>query len=62
MGKNKHTRALIAGQLRTLMRHQRKIEQEVAKPSPDLGQIRSWEREIDNAREMVRKLEERLRR
>jgi len=60
MGKNKHTRTLIAGQLRTIMRHQRKIEEEIAKPSPNLDHIRGWEREIDNARRMVRKLEERL--
>jgi hypothetical protein len=60
MGKNKHIRTLIAGQLRTITRHQRKIEEEVAKPSPNVGHIRGWEREIDNARRKVRKLEERL--
>jgi ubiquinone biosynthesis protein UbiJ len=60
MGRNKHIRTLIAGQLRTITRHQRKIAEEIAKPSPNVGYIRSWEREIDNAREKVRKLEERL--
>ena len=60
MGKNKRIRTLIAGQLRTITRHQRKIEEEITKPSPNVGSIRSWEREIDNARKKVRKLEERL--
>jgi hypothetical protein len=60
MGKNKDTRTLIAGQLRTIARHQRKTEEEIAKPLPNVNHIRSWEREIDTARKKVRKLEERL--
>jgi hypothetical protein len=34
MGKNKHIRKVIAGQLRTIARHQRKIEEEIANPPP----------------------------
>jgi hypothetical protein len=60
MGKNKHIRMVIAGQLRTIARHQRKIEEEIAKSSPNAGRVQKWESEIDIARKKVRKLEERL--
>ena len=62
MGKNKHTRILIAGQLRTVTRHQAKIEAELRKPNPNLESIKGWEKEIDIARSKVRKLEQRLER
>lgn len=57
MGKNKQLRKRIAGQLRVIRAHQEKIDAELRKPSPDLGYIRKWEREIDIARKNVRKLE-----
>ncbi len=60
MSKNKHTRKAIAGYLRTVVRHQEKIEQEVQKARPDAGFIKKWEKEIDAARKQVRKLERRL--
>jgi predicted nucleic acid-binding Zn-ribbon protein len=60
MGKNKDVRKRIAGQLRTISRHQKKIQDELGKPAPDSGYIRKWEREIDIARKRVRMLEERL--
>ncbi len=60
MGKNKQTRKQIAGQLRTIALHENKIAQELQKPSPDLGLLRKWEREIDSARKKMRKLESRL--
>ncbi len=60
MGKNKDLRKRIAGQLRTIGKHQGKIEQELKKPTPDMNLIRKWERDIDIARRAVRKLEERL--
>lgn len=58
MGKNKQLRKRIAGQLRVIAAHQEKIEAELRKPTPDLGYIRKWEREIDIARKNVRKLQE----
>jgi ubiquinone biosynthesis protein UbiJ len=60
MGKNKLNRTLMAGQLRTIARHQRKIEEEIARSSPNAARIRQWEKEIDNARKVVRRLEKRL--
>lgn len=62
MGKNKHIRKLIAGQLRTARIHEEKILAEMEKSSPNLGQVRKWEKEIDNARRRMRELEERLER
>lgn len=62
MGRNKHIRKLIAGQLGTIERHQRKIEAELSKDSPNLRQIRKWEKDIDIARETMRRLEEKLER
>ncbi len=62
MGINKHTRELIAGQQRTMARHEQKIQDERRKPTPNFDSIRQWEREIDNARKRVRKLMERLER
>jgi hypothetical protein len=62
LGKNKQLRKKIAGLLRTILAHQRKIEQELQKPAPDIGFIRKWEKEIDTARKAMRKLEERLER
>ena len=53
-------RKRIAGQCRVIASHQEKIEAELRKPTPDLGYIRKWEREIDMARNNVRKLEEEL--
>jgi len=60
MGRNKQIRKQIAGQMRTIIKHQEKIQAELRKPVPDLGYIRKWESEIDIARAKVRKLEERL--
>lgn len=57
MGRNKQLRKRIAGQLKTIAEHQRKIEEELRKPAPDSDYIRKWEREIDIARKTVRKLE-----
>jgi len=45
MGRNKHIQTLIAGQMRTITRHPRKIEEEITKPFPNAGHIRGWERE-----------------
>ena len=59
MGKNKHTLKLIAGQLRTLGKHQKKIEEELQKAVPNIESIKGWEREIDSARRRVRKLQAR---
>jgi hypothetical protein len=59
MGKNKHTLKLIAGQLWTLGKHQKKIEEELQKAVPNIESIKGWEREIDSARRRVRKLQER---
>jgi len=60
MGRNKQLRKRIAGQLRVIAAHQRKIEAELREPTPDRGYIRKWEWEIDIARENVRKLNEQL--
>ncbi len=60
MGKNKDVRKRIAGQLRTISRHQKKVQNELDKLTPNLGYIRKWEKEIDIARKRVRELEERL--
>ena len=60
MSKNKHTRKVIAGYLRTVVGRQAKIEAEVQKPAPDFGAIRKWEKEIDAARKQMRKLRKRL--
>jgi hypothetical protein len=60
MGRNRQLRKRIAGQCRVIASHQEKIEAELRKPTPDLGYIRKWEREIDMARNNVRKLEEQL--
>jgi hypothetical protein len=54
MGANKHIRKVIAGQLKTIERHSKKIEEEIKKASPDFGYIRKWEQEIDTARARVR--------
>lgn len=60
MGRNRQLRKRIAGLMRTVLVHEKKIEAELRKPTPDLGYIRKWEREIDIARNHVRKLEEQL--
>jgi len=60
MGKNKQTRKRIAGQMTTIAKHQRKIQEELGKPTPDVGYIRKWETEIDVAREKIKTLEKRL--
>ena len=60
MGKNKHLRILIAGQVRAIAVHQAKILAELEAEQPNLGRIRKGEREIDNAGKRVRELEERL--
>jgi len=60
MGKNRHLRKVIMGQLRTIQRHQEKIEAELRKSSPDAGYLRKWQKEIDTARARMAKLEERL--
>ena len=62
MGKNRHTRKVIAGYHRTIIRHQEKIAAEAQRPSPDTGLLEKWEKEIDAARKQVRKLEKRLER
>lgn len=60
MGKNKQLRKRMAGQLRVISTHEKKIESEFRKPAPDLGRIRKREREIDTARNNMRKLAEQL--
>ncbi|MGA2629288.1 MAG: hypothetical protein ABSG54_03660 [Terriglobia bacterium] len=40
--------------------HEKKIESELRKQAPDLGYVRKWKREIDTARNNMRKLEEQL--
>lgn len=62
MGKNKHTRKLIVGQMRTVRIHEDKILAEMEKSAPNLEWVRKWEKEIDNARKRVRDLEKRLER
>ena len=62
MGRNKHLRKLISGQLRTIEGHQKKVEAELQKDSPNLARIRKWEKDIDIARETMRRLEEKLER
>jgi len=62
MGRSKHLRKLISGQLRTIERHQRKIETELQKNSPNPARIRKWEKDIDTARETMRRLEEKVKR
>lgn len=60
MGKNKQLRKRMAGQLRVITNHQKKIESEFRKPAPDMGRISKWEREIDTAWNNMRKLAEQL--
>jgi len=62
MGKNKQLKKRIAGLLRTISLHEDKLTNELRKPSPNVGRIRKWEKEIDIARKTVRKLEHRLER
>lgn len=62
MGRNKQLRNRIAGLLRNISRHQAKIELELRKPAPNAEWIRGWEREIDTARNSMRKLEQKLER
>jgi hypothetical protein len=60
MGRNKHLRKLIAGQLNTIARHEMKIKAEMEKESPNLPRIRKWEKDIDTARRTMRRLEKKL--
>ncbi len=62
MSRNKQLRKRIAGLPRTISVHQTKIQEELQRPTVDIGFIRKWEKEIDIARKTVRKLEERLER
>lgn len=50
----------MAGHLRVISTQEKKIEFELRKHAPDLGYVRKWKREIDAARNNVRKLEEQL--
>ena len=60
MGRTKQTRKQIKGQMKTIAKHLRKIQEEVPRPTPDVGYIRKLEKEIDVAREKIRRLEKRL--
>jgi len=60
MGKNKQLRKRIAGQLRVIAIHEKKIEGELRRPTPDSGYLRKWHREIDTTRKNMRKLSEQL--
>jgi hypothetical protein len=60
MGRDTQLRKRIAGQLRVIATHNKKIEAELRRPTPDSGYIRKWDREIDVARKNVRKLTEQL--
>jgi hypothetical protein len=62
MGRNKHLRKLIAGQLATIAKHEHKIKGELGKEFPNLPRIRKWEKDIDIARRTMRRLEEKLER
>jgi hypothetical protein len=60
MGKNKQLRKRIRGLLGHIAMHEQKVRRELEKAAPNAEAIRGWEREIDIARNPVRKLEERL--
>jgi hypothetical protein len=60
MGKNKQLRKRIRGQQRVIATHEEKIEAELRRPTPDLGYVRKWHREIDTARKNMRKLSQQL--
>jgi len=57
---NSKIRKAIDGLRLIIEVHQRKIEQERAKPQPDEARIRHWESEISAFTARLRRLEDRL--
>jgi len=62
MGTAKDLRKAIKGLQRVIDEHHRKITEEEAKPVPDWGVIRHWEREIAGFQKRLNRLQARLER
>jgi hypothetical protein len=50
MGRNRDLRRKIAGEERTRLDHERRLQRELAKTDPDLELIEFWRREINAAK------------
>jgi hypothetical protein len=62
MGRNRELRKKIASQDEVIRDHEEKIQQERARPQPDEGVIRTWQREIAAARKKIDSYTRRLKR
>jgi hypothetical protein len=62
MGRNKDLRAKTAGEERSRINHERKLQLESAKPAPDSELIEFWRREINAATKRIARLTRRLER
>lgn len=62
MGRNKDLRLRIAGQLKVIENHEDKIREERTNRHPDEDAIESWQREIQTAKNRIKKLTRRLKR
>ena len=62
MGERQKILKKIEGHRQHIMEHERKIEEEMAKPRPNEKRIALWHKQIANAQRQIEKLERRLKR
>ncbi len=62
MGRNRDLRKKIAGEERTRLNHERRLQLELAKADPDSELIGFWRREINAAKKRIARLTRRLER
>lgn len=62
MGRRRRIKKKIAGHRRDIQEHERKNEDEMAKPNPNENLIRLWRKQIANAERQIEKLERRIER
>jgi len=62
MGRNKNIRSRIEGLERAIAMHEKKIENEQAKPNRNMKRIDHWRGEIDGWKKQIERLRARLRR
>lgn len=60
MGRNKNIRKHIAGLQRTMREHELKIEEELRKDYPNRGLIKKWSVEIQNDKDRIVLLKQRM--
>jgi hypothetical protein len=60
VGRNKYIRNRIGGLERAIAMHEKKIENEEAKPDCNMKRINHWRGEIDGWKEQIERLRERL--